>query len=983
MTQSPERDGDDTVSASDTSPVATSTSSLAERLKPGVAIGRFFVVKPLGSGGMGVVFSAYDPALDRKVAIKLLRGERTFGAETRGRAQLVAEAQAMARLSHPNVIAVHEVAFHVGAAYLVMEYVAGPTLRSWLAASARSAREVLAMFASAGEGLVAAHREGIVHRDFKPDNVLVDRDGRARVGDFGLAAIVADDTRLTGSGGVNGTLPYMAPEQLRGEPCDARADQFAYCVALWEALHGTRPFAGTTPSTLGAAIAAGALREPVKKPPEWIRAAVLRGLAADPAARWPSMAALLAALRRDPRATRRRATAVAAAVALAGVALWAAWPSAVATDPCAGAPARLAHVWDAARQVEVHAAFAATGLPYAEDTWRAVHDRFDRYTTRWVDMSRDACRATRVEGRQSDHLMDLQMTCLEQRRRVLGDLSGLWARGVDGDALAHAADAAGGLAPLSECADVAALTDRAPPPRNPIQASLIAPARARLGALQAQVLAHRLTDAKQAVAGARTAAELAGWAPIEAEVAVLEGELLSVLGEAGAEPRLVAAHRLADASRDDRLRARALVSLVADLADHQQKVEPALRVADLAEGAVARLAPDDVMHGRLLRARGKALLTAGKYGDARRLLGDARAALVRALGPTDAETVATVVDLAKAANLAGDYAAARQLYDDMLAIALPILGGDHPQIAMLLTSQAAVLYDAGDLKACAEIYRRALAIDERVFGPDAAPTALTLNNLGRTEFGLHHPAEARRLFERALAIRERTLGPDHPFVATTLANLGIGLANDGQYEAAKANIERALAIKLKVYGPSHQSVALAYEQLAFVFDRQGDWARALEPYQRALELRRATLGPDHDQTVGSASQVGRILSHLHRCREAVPLLDRAIDALPKGDIGSSISVDAMLARARCDLEAGQPAQALARAERCLQAGIKLELDPPVIGSFDAMRWRALVALGRHDDAVAAARKAVQELGDDRENSSELTAVKAWLAAQPR
>ena len=243
----------------------------------GMAIGRFLVLGSLGMGGMAVVLSAYDPQLDRKVALKLLRGDLGKGAlsET-AREAIVREAQAMARLSHPNVVAVHEVVFGDATGYLVMEQVEGTTLRDWLAARARGFAEILDVMMAAGAGLAAAHRAQLVHHDFKPENVLVGEDGRARVSDFGLAG--------EGKAGA-GTRAYMAPEQLGDGAVDARADQFAFCLTLWEALHGERPAPDPPPPS-------------PRKAPRGVVRALTRGLARDPAARWPTMDALLDALRR-------------------------------------------------------------------------------------------------------------------------------------------------------------------------------------------------------------------------------------------------------------------------------------------------------------------------------------------------------------------------------------------------------------------------------------------------------------------------------------------------------------------------------------------------------------------------------------------------------------------------------------------------------------------------------------------------------------
>ena len=966
---------DETRSATASSPAASSDGTPAAR-----RIGRFHVLEELGSGGMGVVLAAYDPALERKVAIKLLHPDRLFGAATRGRAQLVAEAQAMARLSHPNVVAVHEIAFEHDAAYLVMEYVAGPTLRRWLAEGERTWREVLALLIGAGEGLVAAHREGIVHRDFKPENVLIDRDGRARVGDFGIATVVDGERRAAGSGGISGTLRYMAPEQLRGEPCDARADQFSYCVTLWEALHGNRPFAGTRADELRAVIEAGTFREPQRKSPDWVRAALRRGLQGDPAARWPSLAALLAALRRDPR-VRRRWIAGAAAVIAAGTAALTLWPSVAPVDPCGGAEARLVGVWDAPRKISVHAAFAATGLGYAEDTWRAVRDRLDRYAAAWTGMATEACRATRVEGRQSDTLMDLRMGCLEQRRHVLGELAALWARGVDRDVLSHAVDAAGGVAPLADCADARGLGDRAAMPSAPAQVAAIAAARTQLDALHALVLAHRLPDAKRSAPAVQRAADATGWAPLRAEAAFAEGALLSELGEPAAEARLVEANQLADTAGDDRLRARILIRLVADLGGQQQKIEAASRMAAVAEGVVARVGEDDALRGRLLHARGKLLLTAGSYAEARAALDDARARLTRALGAADAETVATVDDLARTAHAVGDYATARRLGEENLAVATPVLGAAHPQVAVLLTNLATTLIDGGDSAAAAAAYRRALAIDEQVFGPDAAPTALTLNDLARVEYRLRHYEEALRLNERALAIRQRTLGPDHPQVATSLGNVAIEYARQGKFDLALPQLERALAIKIKAYGPSHAKVVQTLLQIAQVHETKRDLEHALAMYRRALEVSRVASGPDHDVTIRMVGRVAYVLAQLHRCREARPLFDQAIVAMSKSDIYNPTLADTLSAAAECDLGEHQPAAALARMDRALVLADKIDAEPAARGALHWMQWRALVALARRADATAAAKQALQEMTGDADSTVEQAAMRAWLAGK--
>ncbi|MCE9576147.1 MAG: serine/threonine protein kinase, partial [Deltaproteobacteria bacterium] len=276
---------DDPEPSEATLPAETVGASVAT----GGRIGRYVVLEALGRGGMGVVIAAYDPDLDRKVAIKLLAGGEVASAAT---ARLVREARAMARLVHPHVLAVHEVGVVDGRAFIAMEFAPGGTLREWCAREQPPWPVVLARCLQAGRGLAAAHAAGLIHRDFKPDNVLLAADGTARVADFGLvsggddlaiaitdgatSAAASIQGQLTQPGAQLGTPAYMAPEQFLGEPVGAAADQFAFCVTVWTLLHGERPFAGQTSATIAAAVVAGELVEPTveRGVPAWIRAAL-------------------------------------------------------------------------------------------------------------------------------------------------------------------------------------------------------------------------------------------------------------------------------------------------------------------------------------------------------------------------------------------------------------------------------------------------------------------------------------------------------------------------------------------------------------------------------------------------------------------------------------------------------------------------------------------------------------------------------------
>ncbi len=354
-------------------------------------VDRFTLLERIGSGAMGEVFAAYDPKLDRRVALKLLNS-----GEVSAREEVTAEARSLARLSHPNVVVVHEIGLFEGRPYIAMECVEGRSLRRVLAEEQPSVKRTVSMFVEAGRGLAAAHDAGVIHRDFKPENVVVGDDGRVRVADFGLALRTDLDERAPPAPPAAGTPAYMAPEQVARLELTPAVDQFAFCVALWESLCGERPTRATR---------AGASSLPTR-----IRGALERGLSEDPADRWPSMVALLDELVEDPvarqRARGRRGLAV-AALAGAGVTAWAWWAMAPTEVPCRGAAEQLESVWNPRRRAVIGDAMLATTLPFAARTWQTASSLVDDYTQKWAQGHRDACEATLVRRR------------MLRRRRVL------------------------------------------------------------------------------------------------------------------------------------------------------------------------------------------------------------------------------------------------------------------------------------------------------------------------------------------------------------------------------------------------------------------------------------------------------------------------------------------------------------------------------------------------------------------------------------
>jgi len=443
-------------------------------LGTGARIGRYVIIERVGTGAMGVVYGAYDPELDRKVALKLIKPGQ--GVKDTARARLLREAKAIARLQHPNVVAVHDVGVFEDQVFLAMEFVAGGTIKSWLADKPRAWREVVDVFVAAGRGLAAAHAAGLVHRDFKPDNVLLDKEGRPRVVDFGIARqagdadddvagetgdVAADGTAtlrdssgkhalatLTKTGTWVGTPAYMAPEQFLGERGDEKSDQFSFCVALYEALFGERPFAGDDMLSISVNVTTEQLR-PLPKDrgvPTWLRRVILRGLKVDPAARWDSMAALIRALESDPAIKLRRRLIAGGGIALGVTSLLVAWQMvssrrAVAERQIAkylddsNSAATVARAKaDEARglRTRAFAAFDAMDKEAGEGLWRrtrallpAIDDGYDQAERSleaafMFDPSRREQRA-RLADVRTEHLLFAEEFRLESRAQVLNE----------------------------------------------------------------------------------------------------------------------------------------------------------------------------------------------------------------------------------------------------------------------------------------------------------------------------------------------------------------------------------------------------------------------------------------------------------------------------------------------------------------------------------------------------------------------------------
>lgn len=811
-------------------------------LPRGASVGRYLVLDVIGRGGMGVVYAGYDPELDRKVALKLLRPDRTGSSGEGARLRLLREAQAIARLSHPNVVSVYDTGAFDDRVFVAMELVEGRNLRQWLGEERRSWQEVLAVLLPAGRGLAAAHAAGLVHRDFKPENVLLGQDGRVRVADFGLARQAGrpDDepeepaaevspltAPLTRWGMAVGTPAYMAPEQLRGEPADARSDQYAFCVTLYEALHGERPAADQE----GRETAAD------RRVPSWLRQVLLLGLSADPAARWPSMEDLLAVLERDPSIVRRRGLAVAAALALATAAgLGFFEVQRRESLVCQGAPAKLAGVWDAARKEAARVAFLRTGLPNALTTWAGIEQSLDRYAAEWASAYREACEATRVHGEQSEALLDRRMLCLDQRLQEIKAVTDLLSR-ADARVVGDAFPAMGALQGVAECSSREALLQRVPPPRDPRVRSRVAEVRSRMAEARVQQAAGRLGPALAAAVRIERQAATLAYRPLQAEALFLLGDVYENNGDfPRAERTLYEALRAADQSRDDLLRAQAWRKLAYLFGYRMGKFEEGLRMAEQARAALGRTGHNLDFETEILNTEGTILFAQGRYAEALQVY---QRAMPRA-GSLEADDPGMLSNLGACYWGLGDPERALAAYHKALERTQRRQGDVHPETAAIRMNLGLGLSDLGRFQEAEPELQRALAVREKLLGPDHPDLAESLQALADLWSKTGRAGRGLPLFRRAVAIYEKTLAPDNPTTALARNNLADALRRVHRYDealaqlqAALASLERSqapdfyLALILQGIGEIHlarkQPEALAYlERAATLLERQGD-----------------------------------------------------------------------------------------------------------------------------------------------------------------
>jgi tetratricopeptide (TPR) repeat protein len=797
-------------------PPAPALCSRREELPRGATIGRYVLLSLIGRGGMGEVYAAYDPELDRKVALKLLHE----GGESEGplaRARLLREAKAIAKLSHPNVVTVHDAGTIDDRVFIAMEFVDGQTLADWLKAAPRPWREVLALFKSAGRALAAAHAAGLVHRDFKPQNVMVDADANVRVMDFGLAALTGAAERvdeesvaaatpdaaqlthtmtvagLTRTGTLVGTPAYMAPEQFLAEAVDARTDQFSFCVSLYEGLFGERPFPGDSVAALAKAVIAHEVREPAQRSraPAWLRRVVLRGLHAQREDRYPSMQALLAALDKDPaRRTKKWAIGAGVLAVTLGLVGVAHRLGEGQRALCTAGGARFEGIWEpggapSERKAAIHRAFAATGVAYAEQAFSGAAHLLDTYVARWTSMYTDACEATHVRGEQSPEALDLRMACLNGRLGNVRALGDVLAR-ADGKVVENAVSAAAALPGLERCADLELLRAVVKPPEDEATHKRVEGLRGELARLAAAREAGHCLRASQLADTLIADVAATGYQPLLAETLYAAAEIGNTCGDAALMmERFKKAHTAASAGRHDEI--------------------AALSSSTVVSYALNRLGDDRLAKIWLDVAR----------GDVARLSRESWATAVLAQG----EAHVAVAD--------GDFDRALSETDRALGVLRRVLGVDHPWTINAEMNKGLWLEEAGRLDEALKNHRPTLEHFERVLGPDHPQVGIASNNLAEVLNLLGRHAEAASVYRRAVAIFRKS-GTDGSIMAWALTGLGRALVEEEQPAAALPPLEEALTIREQKQVPASQLGETRFTLARALWSRPAERPRARE-----------------------------------------------------------------------------------------------------------------------------------------------------------
>lgn len=854
-------------------------------------VGRYAPLRILGTGGMGRVYEAFDEELGRRIAIKVLRSDRHAG--SLGRQRMIAEARAMARVSHPNVIAVYEVGTHTEShastsVFIAMELVDGQTLRQWVDERQPAPAEILRRYREAAAGLAAIHAAGLVHRDVKPDNLMLDAAGRVRVMDLGLVRHAerardtdptnlplpqaGEDTPVTRTGTVLGTPAYMAPEQFAGELVDAASDQFSFCVALYEALWARRPFSGATPLVLATRVQAGAI-EPTPRlagVSNRVRRAILRGLSTRREARWPSMEALARAL--SPNRTRL-GTRAGALIAVTGLGL--AWSTGDGSpERCRGSGSAFEATWSAERRDALRRAFVEAAPAYGGPIGDATIEALDAYRSQWARTHRDVCRTTWELRTRSADDFEGGMRCLGRRRHEADALIGAMLE-VGEEGILRAPSAVASLLDPSLCAQLDFVRAAQEPAGDPATVAEVSRLRTELAATRALDDLGELERAGAKIDTLIRAADAVGYPPLRAEVAV-GAAVMAALRAPGTEESSERLRRAFFDAREAgayRAAAVAALNLAAGLASRQQPERARTWMEHGRAHASAAGATDlDTM---ILEAEAIFAISDGRLEDAialtmRRLTlvesACRRTSTCPELGPLHD-------DLSAIQTQAGHLTAALESARRSVALTTELGGPQHPHLGSALLHEGEILLALGRPDQATPPLRQAVAIREKHYGPTHPDVMSTQAALGAALVGSGSVDEGLALLATAAATAETSDAAN--LAAAVLNRVGMVYSDTGREDEARRAYEGALRALQQAHPDGHPAIAVILSNIAHMDFMAGQYEVALEGFTEALALERR-LRPGHDPNrAGTLHNRGRALAELGRDEEAIADLREA------------------------------------------------------------------------------------------------------------
>ncbi len=842
---------------------ATAVSGVAADLgsDPPSELGRYRLGVRLGSGAMGVVFAAYDPELDRKVAIKLLHPSTALDEEEL-RSRLRREAQVMAKLSHPNVVTVYDVGRIGDRIFLAIELVEGRTLSAWLREKPRDTPEILRVFVEAGRGLEAAHAAGIVHRDFKPDNVLIGSDGRAKVTDFGLArpsltveearaeepqpgttrvaAVLRKFARRTRTGTLVGTPAYMAPEQLRGERADVLSDQFAFSVSLHEALFGRRPYSGEDLAELSESIARR--RAPVipTSAPRWLRRVLQRGLAPNPAGRFPSMTALLSELARDRSRGARIGLSV-LAVLLGAAALVLGLraflpggsrvlpPELVSSAPAGVNAARapcaipdLSAVWNRERGQELGRAVRERAKVQGSRIGPRLVLALDAYQARYDGARRAVCE------RQAAGAPERERGCFERRRRALQAFLGAMTE-PDYRALYLSEIVVDGLPAPEMCVGSGdSAPDVRPTPDKQAEIAL------SLDAVWAEKVALELVRpwrTEEQISSALSRAAASGFVPLTAEAELVASRAYRQRGNLAAAARLgaAAAGRSRSAGQDEIAWEAALEMIGIQANELMRPFDDWAKLAN-----TLRPSQDKSAALRLQIALAKAYAAHDRFRDAKELL-ERTLAVAKDRGLPAGDLAQLDLALADMYLDWGDSRATLSYASGVLKRARSIWDEEDPRWADARRATARALFASGQKKEALDEEDKARTLIANAYPTQAEEAALQRDEVGGMLEELGRSEKARESYESA-RFNRTAIDTENPRRLISDVRLGALLLREGHARAAARSLEKTLVELEKAHGKADPLLIGALRKLAQARAGMRDYRSALRALERARSI---------------------------------------------------------------------------------------------------------------------------------------------------